>query len=484
MLLEELFTDVADSIRGWKTTENKISAQNFADEIEKLPVLETEDATATADVILEGATAYIDGEKVIGTMPDNDTLNYYPNDYAQTIPLGYTDGGVVNPADITILKEYKECLALANSIDTPIDYDVLDTTANDIRTGKIVYINGEKVIGTMEEGVDTSDATATAEDIVEGETAYANGVKLVGTFKGLDTSDATAISSNILSGETAYVNGTKVEGTMTNNGTLTYSPGDEEIIIPEGYTSGGKVEAADITTLDEYEACLTLANSIENLEDYNNTTATAEDILEGKTAYSNGEKLVGTYKTKVTVEKTIPVQSDPGTVQIKLSGKNKFDQDDWYNKLRAVSTTGMSKITVDSIQYFRINPAYISTYQYMKGMFKENTQYTISWKGRAESFIDGGITGFKFRYTDGTTSYKNMDHTLIDTEYVLISDKDKTIDCIDMTWGYGEYAYVRDIQLEEGIIVTEYTKHVDGDTYTFDLSKGDSFEISLIQEEV
>jgi len=143
--------------------------------------------------------------------------------------------------------------------------------------------------------VEEKNAKVIPTNIRKGITLY--GVE--GTLEeGIDTTDATAVASNILQGETAYVNDTKIEGTMANNAELTYSPSDEEQEIPEGYTTGGKVEATDITRLNEYQACLTLANSIENLEDFSDTTATAEDILKGKTAYSNGEKLVGTFIDK------------------------------------------------------------------------------------------------------------------------------------------------------------------------------------------
>ena len=119
---------------------------------------------------------------------------------------------------------------------------------------------------------------------------------VVGNYKGIDTSDATVTPDKVLAGTTVYINNEKIEGTLPNNGELEFTPSDELQIVPEGYTSGGIVSAADITALNEYNACLTLANSIEDLEDYSDTTATAEDIVEGKTAYSNGEKITGILK--------------------------------------------------------------------------------------------------------------------------------------------------------------------------------------------
>lgn len=46
-------------------------------------------------------------------------------------------------------------------------------------------------------------------------------------------------------------------------------------------------------TKTEYNACLTLVDSIDNIDDYSETTATAEDIKKGKTAYCNGELVTG-----------------------------------------------------------------------------------------------------------------------------------------------------------------------------------------------
>lgn len=55
---------------------------------------DTSDATAGAAEILLGKTAYVSGQKVTGTMPNNGavTLNITKADTPVTIPMGYHDG--------------------------------------------------------------------------------------------------------------------------------------------------------------------------------------------------------------------------------------------------------------------------------------------------------------------------------------------------------------------------------------------------------
>ena len=104
----------------------------------------------------------------------------------------------------------------------------------------------------------SGDANLKSENIKVG----INILGVEGGYEGIDTSDATVNPNQILEGQTAYVNGQKIEGTMPNNGELTFVPSDEQQVIPSGYTEGGYINPANIETLKDYNAYLSIADEI------------------------------------------------------------------------------------------------------------------------------------------------------------------------------------------------------------------------------
>ena len=109
---------------------------------------------------------------------------------------------------------------------------------------------------------------------------------------GNDTSDATATAADLLSGKTAYSNGHLITGTIPSKVGGTYSPSDTQQVISQGqYLSGDQVIEA--VTADNLPASVFTSRT-------SDATATAADILSGKTAYVNGSLVTGSVQSKET----------------------------------------------------------------------------------------------------------------------------------------------------------------------------------------
>ena len=140
-----------------------------------------------------------------------------------------------------LINELNYCLIFPNNDGT---YKLIPSNIN-VNMDKSYLVSSKYILAP------TQLTLAASNELLSGKIAYGKNGVVTGTLEpGLDTSDATATTNDIIAPKTAYVNGEKITGTMPNNGTLNYTPNTTQQTIPAGYTSGGTV-AGDSNLIPE-----------------------------------------------------------------------------------------------------------------------------------------------------------------------------------------------------------------------------------------
>lgn len=290
--------------------------------------IDTSDATAKAEYLRKGTTAYVNGQKITGTAeeseyfdlnnitPGSTEIDVYPNLDSEktywisgrtvpsiTVPLeAFGDATAANvrknktftsssgysvTGTMPDVAHAKPSISVndANGIvtashTTAAGYTAAGTTSNTLQ----LSVQGATTItpSALEQtavaaGFYTKGAVKVAGDIDLKAANIRNGVNIF-NVTGTYTSDATADTTHILKDKIAYSKGLKITGSMANNGAVAPSVlgAGSSYTIPAGYHNGkGKVTAA-------------------SLAGQTSGSATANDILTGKTAWVNGSKITGT----------------------------------------------------------------------------------------------------------------------------------------------------------------------------------------------
>ena len=225
-------------------------------------------ATADVNKVLEGYTAWVNGEKITGMMINQGSRSFRDLSAGSNIkiPEGYYSGyGYITTLDLATQTQS-------------------DATANDILITKTAWVNGVKVTGSMPNNGSWTQENVNAGSSVTIPKGYHNGSGRITTKSLRDQTQSNAVPYNLLIAKTAWVNGSKITGTMPDNTGWSSKEmvAGSSATIPAGFHDGTGVITA------------------KSLASQTQATAGAADILSPKTAWVNGSKITGTIPTYTT----------------------------------------------------------------------------------------------------------------------------------------------------------------------------------------
>lgn len=278
-------------------------------------------ANAVASDIISGKTAYVNGQKLTGTMNNKSG--------ATTQWCGY-ETVIVQPnsldtsqALVTIQPQYGSGLNGYYDTTSKINCNIAGLNAGNIKAGVKVGRNsswGADDTNTIT-GTFTADATATADKILSGQTAYVNGQKITGTMPNLSSNSSISYASG---NSTKVIVGDQAFGPITN------TDGTSRVLIrynsSNGYITGNTLFGVSTSNMASQLGI------------------TADKIVSGNTicgvtgTAGGGNIRTGTVtKTKMNSSSTLNVSNIPFTPKVVIV------TGDGYNNKRSFTITYVNK---------------------------------------------------------------------------------------------------------------------------------------------
>ena len=305
MALTDKLTSIADAIRTKNGTSAKLSLDDMASSIlaiESGSGIDTSDATATADDIIYEKTAYVNGEKITGNIVRYNGTTYTPTTEDERFFAGAYNSDIIVKGDANLLPEnIRQGVSIFNVEGTLSPYEDTDSTATaeNIESGYTAYVKGEQITGSLETGVQANLLANSTTYSNEGSVKYS---KSTGTDS-LSQPSCFTVSYENRNKRIAKVNdkiSANVRASLFGNATVNDVVKGKTFSSENGLKLTGTYEGS--TGLDTSDA-----------------TATAGDIVSGKTAYVNAEKITGTLSTLQVAPGTPEYNTSPDQIKISTS---------------------------------------------------------------------------------------------------------------------------------------------------------------------